>query len=256
MDFLHFAIENNYSICVNGDGVDLQQMSLSQLTGDLTACMTLFGAFARTGRQVFHTVGNHDIALEHFLSEFGRLQVVPFLNVLSGDQRIRVEHGHMYDGMFLKFPRTYSVFTFIGRMAIGVSPAFYERVHDLNLAIIGFAEYLLSGFKTKAERAKSVVGNVIEGERDCFREGAEDVGVRGFDTVIFGHTHLPGALRLPSGTQYYNTGGWFTTPYCVAVVDGRMWFGPVAELIATGDPFPPEAQPEQDEPNLLMEQTG
>ena len=62
-------------------------------------------------------MGNHDIALEHFLTDVGRMRVVPFLSVTSGDKRIRVEHGHMYDDMFLRFPRMYYAFTLIGRLA-------------------------------------------------------------------------------------------------------------------------------------------
>ena len=195
-------------------------------------------------------MGNHDIVLEHFLSDVGQLTVVPFLNVLSGDKRIRIEHGHMYDDMFLKFPRLYSIFTFIGRLAIGVSPAFYDRIHDLNLAIIGSAEFLLSGFKTKAARNKDVPTEVIEGERDCFRQGAEDVGVRGFDAVLFGHTHLAGELGLSSGARYYNTGGWFSKPYCVAIDNGRLWYGSVADLVKNGDPFPQSAVDEAAPPSV------
>jgi UDP-2,3-diacylglucosamine pyrophosphatase LpxH len=238
MDFMHFTIENDYSLCINGDGIDIQQLALSQLTGDLTACMPLFGRFAKTGRQVYFTVGNHDIVLEHFLSDLGRMKVVPFLNVESGDQRIRVEHGHMYDDMFLRFPLTYSVFTFIGRLAIGVSPTFYDWVHELNLRIIAFAEFLFSGFKTKAKTNGNSPREVIKDERGCFRQGAEDVGIRGFDSVIFGHTHTHGVVQLDSGTRYYNTGGWFSNPHCVAIDRGRLWFGPIDSLFAEGDPFP------------------
>lgn len=247
MDFLHFAVDNDYSICINGDGVDIQQMSLSQLTGDLSACMSLFLRLTQGGRRIYYTVGNHDIALEHFLSDVGRMAVVPFLNVHSGDRRFRVEHGHMYDGMFLKFPRLYWLFTFIGRLAIGVSPGFYDALHHFNQAFIDFSEWLLGGFKKRETRADlEESANVIEGERDCFREGAEEVGVRGFDAVMFGHTHLSGSVELSTGIRYYNTGAWFADPCCVAIDDGRLWFGLVAELVANGDPFP-QVSEEDDE---------
>ena len=77
---------------------------------------------------------------------------------------------------------------------------------------------------------------MIEGERDCFRQGAEEVGARGFDTVIFGHTHLAGTVRLSSGARYYNTGGWFSKPHCVAISNGQEWFGSVEELTQNGGP--------------------
>ena len=194
--------------------------------------------FGDADLRIYHTVGNHDIALEHFLSEIGRMTVVPFLNVLSGDKRIRIEHGHMYDEMFIKFPRLYYLFTMIGRLAIGVSPKFYDRLHHYNLEFIAFTEWVFSGFK-KAEQRRKHIDGAIPGERECFRYGAEDVGVRGFDVVIFGHTHLPGESALPYGVQYYNTGGWFNGPFCVAIDHGRLWFGSVADLMKA-DPFPRE----------------
>ena len=238
MDFLHFAIEHGYSICINGDGVDIMQMTLQSLTRDLTPCLALFAQLGRDGRKIYYTVGNHDIQLEHFLSNAGALNVVPFLNLRSGDRRIRIEHGHTYDEMFLRYPRLYWLFTMIGRWAIAVGPDFYERLHDLNLKIISVVEYLQSGFKRRAERGHDPAAEVIEGERQCFRNGAEMVGVRGFDAVIFGHTHIEGAVTLSTGVRYFNTGGWFHDPHCVAIDHGEIWFGPVRTLVDGGDPFP------------------
>jgi len=239
MDFLHFAIANGYSICINGDGVDIMQMTLHSLTRDLTPCLALFAQLGRDGRKIYYTVGNHDIQLEHFLSNFGPLNVVPFLNLRSGDQRIRIEHGHTYDEMFLKYPRFYWLFTMIGRWAIAVGPEFYERLHDLNLKIIAVVEYIQSGFKRREKPPEEGPGGqLIEGERQCFRNGAEMVSIRGFDAVVFGHTHIEGEVTLSSGVRYFNTGGWFHDPHCVAIDTGRVWFGSVERLIAGGDPFP------------------
>jgi UDP-2,3-diacylglucosamine pyrophosphatase LpxH len=237
MDFVNFALENRYSLCINGDGIDISQLSLSHLMADLTPSLALFLKFGKTDLRIYYTVGNHDIALEHFLNDIGRMKVLPFVTILSGDRRIRIEHGHMYDGMFLKFPRLYELFTLVGRLAIGVSPKFYDALQGLNHGIIQFAEWLLSRFGKKEERvAGSPIG--IEGERECFRQGAQDVGVRGFDAVIFGHTHLSGSFEFADGVHYYNTGAWFSNPYCVAIDQGRLWFGRVADLTKKGDPFP------------------
>lgn len=233
MDFLHFAIDNDYSICINGDGIDISQMSLTRLTGDLSPCLKLFMRVVEHDRRIYYTVGNHDIVLEHFLSDLGRMAVVPFLNLHSGDQRIRIEHGHMYDEMFLRFPRLYWAFTYIGRLAINVSPEFYDRLHDLNQAIIGFGEFVLSLLGDDEEEPEEG----IPGERTCFRDGAERVSLRGFDAVVFGHTHIPGARLLSSGVAYYNTGSWFNEPRVLAIHRGRRWFGRVTELVEGGDPF-------------------
>lgn len=247
LDLLHFVIDNDYSICINGDGIDIQQMSLPRLTGDLAAAMSLLKRFARTRRRIYYTVGNHDIATEHFLSDLGRMKVLPFLTLRSGDQRIRIEHGHMYDDMFLRFPRMYFIFTFIGRLSIGVSPEFYDWLHGLNHKVIDAVEYVLSGFKSKEERRKLDGEEGIEGERECFRQGAARVGLRGFDAVVFGHTHLHGSVELLSGIRYYNTGAWFSDPHAVVIYHGRIWFGSIAELLSGSDPLPPNGEERADD---------
>jgi UDP-2,3-diacylglucosamine pyrophosphatase LpxH len=238
MDLIRFALDNDYSICINVDGIDIAQLSIPRLTADITPSLALLVRFAEKGRTIYYTVGNHDIALENFLNDVGRMKVVPFLTVHSGEKRIRIEHGHLYDGMFLRFPRTYFAFTMIGRMAIWISPKVYDRIHDLNLLIIKFAEWMLSGFGLfKAPEDPSLAGR-IAGERRCFGDGAEDVGMRGFDAVVLGHTHLKGEVEFRDGLRYYNTGGWFSNPHCIAIHEGRIWFGSVAELIKGGDPLP------------------
>ncbi|MGH7619339.1 MAG: metallophosphoesterase [Gemmatimonadaceae bacterium] len=236
-DFVQFALDHRYSICINGDGIDLAQLSLSHLVSDITPSISLFLAFGENDLRIYYTVGNHDIALEHFLVGVGRMKVVPFLSVSSGDQRIRVEHGHMYDDMFLRFPRIYFTFTMIGRIAIGISPGFYDALHKFNNAFVAFSEWTLSGFGL-FKKKEAPDENSIVGERECFRQGAEASGSRGFDAVIFGHTHYEGTATLADGVKYYNTGAWFGDPYCVAIDEGRIWYGSVAKLISQGDPFP------------------
>ncbi len=238
-EFVEFALEHRYSICINGDGIDLAQLSLSLLVADITPSLGLFLKFWENDLRIYYTVGNHDIALEHFLTDVGRMRVVPFLSVSSGDQRIRVEHGHMYDDMFLRFPRMYFAFTLIGRLAIGISPAFYQALHKFTDAWVEFLEWGLSGFGLFGKK-KDVTPNenTIVGERECFRHGAEASGSRGFDAVVFGHTHFAGTATLSDGIKYYNTGAWFGDPHCVAIDDGRIWCGSVADMIKNGDPFP------------------
>ena len=55
---------------------------------------------------------------------------------------------------------------------------------------------------------------------------------------LHGHTHFEGTATLSDGIKYYNTGGWFGDPYCVAIDNGRLWYGSVKNLIKEGDPFP------------------
>jgi UDP-2,3-diacylglucosamine pyrophosphatase LpxH len=236
--FVQFALDHRYSVCINGDGIDIAQLSLSLLVSDITPSLGLFLKFGESDLRIYYTVGNHDIALEHFLNDVGRMRVVPFLSVLSGEKRIRVEHGHMYDDMFLRFPRIYFMFTLVGRYAIAMSPTFYAALEKFNSAFVAFSEWGLSGFGLFKKKEVVIDENTIVGERACFREGAEASGSRGFDAVVFGHTHYPGTATLSDDIKYYNTGAWFGNPHCVAIDEGRIWFGSVADLIKNGDPFP------------------
>ena len=238
--FLEFALENRYSVCLNGDGLDITQLSMSRLNADLVPTLPLLMRFQSNGLAFYYTVGNHDIALEHFLSDMGGMKVVPFLNLKSGDKRIRLEHGHMYDDMFLRYPWLYFRFMMIGRLAISLGPKFYDALHHLNMAVVRSAEFLAAGFKTPWKKEPVEGEEGLEAERECFRAGAENVGMRGFDAVVFGHTHSPGHRILDGGTPYYNTGDWFSRPFCVAIDHGRIWFGSLADLSSVGDPFPLE----------------
>lgn len=238
-EFVQFALDHRYSICINGDGIDIAQLSLSHLVSDITPSLSLFMKFGESDLRIYYTVGNHDIALEHFLNDLGRMRVVPFLSVLSGERRIRVEHGHMYDDMFLRFPRIYFTFTAIGRYAIAISPEFYEALEKFQSGFVRFSAWALSGFGLFGKKQEEELPpDSIPGERAVFRQGAEASGSRGFDAVVFGHTHAPGTATLSDGIKYYNTGAWFGNPHCVAINNGDIWFGSVAELVRNGDPFP------------------
>lgn len=237
-EFVRCALDRRYSICINGDGIDIAQLSLSYLVSDLTPSLSLFLRFGESDLRIYYTVGNHDIALEHFLTDVGRMRMLPFMTVLSGGRRIRVEHGHMYDDMFLRFPRIYYTFTAVGRFAIALSPGVYDALQKFNDGFVAFSTWALSGFGLFGKKDEEEDDWGIPGERQCFRDGAEATGSRGFDAVVFGHTHTPGTATLSDGISYYNTGAWFGNPYCVAIDRGRIWYGSVADFVRGDDPFP------------------
>jgi UDP-2,3-diacylglucosamine pyrophosphatase LpxH len=223
---IRFAYENRYSFCINGDGVDIMQMSLGRLTRELSECYRELRRFPRAGLKVYYVVGNHDIVFEHFLEDWGSIITVPFLNLDSGRLRIRIDHGHLHDEMFLRFPRVYTAVTVIGRWLISLSPRLYEGAELAKDTALDVAQRLSRRSSSDAADAG------IPGEHPSFRRAAEAVSLRGFDAVIFGHTHHAGQVRLRSGATYYNTGSWLHKPRCVAIDQGRVWFGLVSDLLA------------------------
>jgi len=226
--FLRFAYEQECAVCINGDGVDIVQSSIERLASDLAGCNREFARFAKRGIPIYYTVGNHDIALERFLDDWGVIRVVPFLNLLSGDQRIRVEHGHIYDEMFVKYPRTYDVMTFTGSIVLRLSPRAFRALHGLNAPVIALGEWRHGS--RKGNDTASRLAREIAGERAAFIRAAIELSERGFDAVIFGHTHRPGQITLPSGARYYNTGFWHQDPYYADVDRGKVTLLPVSGI--------------------------
>ena len=228
VDFLRYAYEHACPVCINGDGVDILQSSIVRLARDLVGCNREFARFAARGLPIYYTVGNHDMALEQFLEDWGVIRVVPFLNLLSGDRRIRIEHGHLYDEMFVRYPRIYAGMTMLGAVTLRVSPAAFRLFHDLNRPVIALGEWRHGSHKGTDEA--SALARKISGERAAFIRAAIEIAERGFDAVIFGHTHRQGYIELPSGAGYYNTGFWNNDPYFAEVTRGEIVLKAVSEI--------------------------
>jgi UDP-2,3-diacylglucosamine pyrophosphatase LpxH len=70
----------------------------------------------------------------------------------------------------------------------------------------------------------------IPGEPPAFVRAALEITERGFDAVIFGHTHCCGHVELPNGGSYYNTGLWHTDPHFAEVDRGQVTLRPLAAI--------------------------
>jgi UDP-2,3-diacylglucosamine pyrophosphatase LpxH len=158
------------------------------------------------------------------------------LNVLSGDQRIRVEHGHIYDDMFVKYPRTYNMATLLGTMTLRYVVERLPRFADRLPRVRGCATTCSPRWANGIRRARNATTTLrvsrarFPAERATFLRAALEIADRGFDAVIFRHTHRAGRSRLPNGSTYYNTGLWHTDPYFAEVDHGRVTLQPVSAI--------------------------
>ncbi len=213
--FLKWAAQENFDICINGDGLEIAQSSFNKIAFEVPEFFRVLGEFRKAGREVYYVTGNHDIALEHFLEDWGMMKVSPFLNVDSNGKRIRIEHGHIYDPFFVRFPRLYEGLTHFAGLLIKVNPDLYHYW-------IKFER-----FTSKMRARKSG----ILGELPHFREAARELARRGFDSIIFGHTHHPGQTELEEGSIYFNPGSWMLAPYFIKIERGAVsleeWNAPV-----------------------------
>src|SRR5690606_22534129 len=109
-------------ICINGDGLEIAQASFSKIAFDVPELFRALSDIRKQGREIYYVTGNHDIALEHFLEDWGMMKVSPFLNVDSNGTRIRIEHGHIYDPFFVKHPILYEVGTRFAGLFLKIHP--------------------------------------------------------------------------------------------------------------------------------------
>ena len=204
--FIKWAANKGYDICINGDGLEIAQSSFSKIATQTPGLIRALGEVRKSGREIYYVIGNHDILLEHFLEDWGVMKVSPFLNVTSGEYRIRVEHGHIYDPFFVKHPILYESLTHLAGFFIKAWPAVYRLWISFEV------------FKSKMRYRRTG----IIGEHPSFWEAANEISHRGFDAVVFGHTHHPGVKDLESGAKYFNPGSWMMTSHYVTIENGQV----------------------------------
>jgi len=216
--FLEYACSRGYNVCINGDGIDVLHTSMSKMVREIAELLhDCRPVLEKANITIYYTIGNHDIALEQYLAEWGRLRLVPFLNLSSGNKRIRIEHGHLYDPFFSRHPDMQDALTRFGGLICRIYPPWYHWYK-----IYGVVKYRYLGMLT-GKNGASPDGLIQNGEGPAYLNAAEELARRGFDAVIFGHTHHPGVLPLDHDrAKYFNTGSWFSQPHYVEICDGEI----------------------------------
>ncbi len=209
--FLTHVEEQGYSLCINGDGIDIAQTSFQRIAAELPELLNALRRIARRNSSVYYVVGNHDMAMDHFLDDWGLMTVVPFLNLSSGESRIRIEHGHLYDPFLMKYPRTYEFATYVGGQILKITPNSYR----LWMQFEGMKNRLLAKMQAGDE-------NILPNEDPAFSAAARELLNRGFDAVIFGHTHVPGVLQVSVDKTYVNGGSWLQRGNFVLIDGGEV----------------------------------
>jgi UDP-2,3-diacylglucosamine pyrophosphatase LpxH len=215
---LDYARANKYNVCINGDGIDVLQTSVRKMTGETPALLREFRRIA-SEITIYYTVGNHDIILEHCLGDWGGLRFVPFLNVTSGTKRIRIEHGHLYDPAIISYNPQHGFTWFVSTLFRLYPPAYHWH-----------AKYEAIKYRRVNRNHPAGDSPLVRDVSPTYLEAAQELSQRGFDAVIFGHTHFHGVVPL-NGTRarYFNTGSWFGNPHFITIEDGeielRPWVG-------------------------------
>ncbi|MEG3619533.1 metallophosphoesterase [Magnetovibrio sp. PR-2] len=208
VSFLNEAIDKGYSVCINGDGIDVMQTSLPTLTNELPVLLAALRRFKEKGLSLYYVVGNHDLVFEKFLTSTSHFAFSPFLNLESGGKRIRIEHGFLYDKNFVKNPQVYEFFVHLGGYFLKILPAFYR--------LWIFYENIKNG-----KNRKNTQHQGINGEAPEFAKAAQVILQRGFDSVVFGHTHHSGHVELEQDQHYYNSGSFMLSYHYIKIENGE-----------------------------------
>jgi UDP-2,3-diacylglucosamine pyrophosphatase LpxH len=204
--FFDYARRERFNVCINGDGFEILQASFASLAHDSVDVLASIGAHIDAGLRVYYVVGNHDIVLEQFLQKWSNIEITPFLNVSSADLRIRIEHGHLYDPSFVRSPGLYEFLTKLAGPLLHVYPDIYR---------------LWTVWENFWQRVRRFgAGKLVE--QSPYYEAADMLLRRGFDVVVFGHTHKPEDVQLGPGRRYLNSGNWVRGGSFVQIRDGQV----------------------------------
>ena len=206
LPFLDHVAREGASVCINGDGFDMLQTSFKRIASSGVPVMSRLQQISDNGGHVYYVVGNHDLVLEHFLDSILTVTLSPFLNVLSGDARIRIEHGHVYDPFFARYPDLYEIATRLAGVALFLRADVYR---------------LWTRLADQADRRRRArAGDDLTAASYC-HGAAEMLLGRGFDAVLFGHTHNAEHVQMPSGA-YVNSGNWLRGHTYVEIDHGKI----------------------------------
>lgn len=204
--FFDYARHRRLNLCINGDGFEILQASFAALASDSVDVLSRLKAHLDDGLRVYYVVGNHDIALENFISNWSTMEITPFLNVTSGPLRIRIEHGHLYDPSFVRSPALYEWLTRMAGPLLHLYPDVYR---------------LWSMYEETKARARRWYRRGPQHD-SVYAEAADMLLRRGFDVVIFGHTHRALDVELAPGRRYINAGNWMRGGSFVEIIDGEV----------------------------------
>ncbi len=77
IDLLRFYCDKGYDLCLNGDAIDIAQTSFVEIAKTTPAVFRELNRYKKKCQAVYYVIGNHDIALENFMGEWGQSQSFP-----------------------------------------------------------------------------------------------------------------------------------------------------------------------------------
>lgn len=183
---LFFAEYNYKKLYILGDFIDLWKLKVSSSwPDDHTLILSDVFEKAKTLEELRYVVGNHDKWFEEFAGAYGNVSVMREDTMEINGKKFLIIHGDQYDWS-IKW------FSAIGILGTGITDIFAKRSPSMSEEPFSLSEYL----DKQAEKLVKYDKALIKG-----------VKKKGYDGIIFGHTHRPN-LTTKEGLIYINTGDW------------------------------------------------
>lgn len=188
------------NIYILGDLFDVWPGTTDYLLQSFRPVLQALGGLVRDGHKVHYLEGNHDFRLGKYFTEELGVQVYPdqILETWNG-RRIYMAHGDLGN------PKEYGYRMLRYLLRQDVVHQIAGRIPQSWIYEIGNrASKLSRGFQRKVPPDEERV-------RAIYRETASGWFRRGYDVVIFGHTHLPDDFREQvdgRACRYINLGDW------------------------------------------------
>lgn len=198
LDFVDNYISKNCAhLIIAGDLFELMQQDTEQI---LKNCQKVISRLWKLAQKIKITyiIGNHDLYLANFIFNWQNIHLIyPALQFKSGNYQIHIEHGHLQQEEYKKWPELYNDLAKLGGFLNLFDPNLQNTVSH-GLSALDKIKHNFS-IANKAKSAKKL---------DDFAQSAQSIMQKGADYVIFGHTHEPEELILDNGKKYINIGDW------------------------------------------------
>ncbi len=203
MQFLKEESARFEAIYILGDLFDAWPGTNALLIEKYSPILEMLADLVRDGKRVYYIEGNHDFHLGKYFSEKMGVQVYP--NHLEEDwegRKVYLAHGDLGNPndkgyRILRYVLRHPILHFLLRT---IPPSWIDQIATRFSAF--------SRDYKKSNHEKKTVENEV---KMVYRKTATEFFKKGYDVVMFGHTHYPDQLELEHEgrtCQYFNTGDW------------------------------------------------
>ncbi len=198
VEFLEFAKENADKLFIVGDLFDYWFEYKRVIQKGYFRIFTALQNLTEAGIEVHYIIGNHDFMHRDFFEKDLGVKVYedPIDIVLEG-KRFFIAHG---DGLVAN-DLGYKILKKILRNK--TAQKLYSILHP------DFGIWLAS---SSSKKSRNFTTEKSYGETDGMFEAAKKIINKGFDYVIFGHSHIKKEETFKGG-KYYNLGTWLKKSY-------------------------------------------